>query len=94
MKRVHSLDELWVYPLTLQFVVNVNSLDDQNPAIELDLTRDLTGEPATACVYLARLQRAPEGPCQSPTCSGNNIVERGGIGRRIPGISPVMLGHL
>jgi hypothetical protein len=91
---VHSFDDLWVDPVTLQFVVNVNPLDDQNLALELDLTSRLTGEPAIACVYLARLQRAPEGSRQSAAGGGNNVVERGGIGRRIPGINAVVLRYL
>jgi hypothetical protein len=91
---VHSFDDLWVDPVSLQFVVNVNPLDDQNLALELDLTSRLTGEPAIACVYLARLQRAPEGSRQSAAGGGDNVVERGGIGRRIPGINAVVLRYL
>ena len=91
---MHSFDDLWVDPVTLQFVVNVNPLDDQNLALELDLTSRLTGEPALACVYLARLQRAPEGPSQSTAGSGDDVVESGGIGRRVPGIDSVVLRNL
>jgi hypothetical protein len=91
---VHSFDNFRIDPPAPQFVVNVNPLDDQDLAIELDLTPRLTGEPALACVYLARLQRAPEGPSQSTAGGGDNIVERGGIGRRNSGINSVVLGYL
>ena len=87
-------DDLGVDPVALQFVVNVNPLDDQNLALEFDLTPRLTGEPALACVYLARLQRAPEGPSQSTAGGRDHIVERGGIGRRVPRINSVVLCYL
>ena len=91
---MHTFDDLWVDPVSLKFVVNVNPLDHQNLALELDLTSRLTGEPPLACVYLARLQRAPEGPSQSTAGSGDNKVKRGGIGRRVPGINSVVLSYL
>jgi hypothetical protein len=91
---VHTFDDLWVDPVSLKFVVNVNPLDHQDLALELDLTPRFTGEPALACVYLARLQRAPEGPSQSTAGGGDNVVERGGIGRRVPGIDSVVLRNL
>jgi len=91
---VHTFDDLWVDPFALQFVVNVNPLDDQNLALELDLTPRLAGEPPLASVYLARLQRAPEGPSQSTAGSGDNVVERGGIWRRVARIDSVVLRYL
>jgi hypothetical protein len=91
---VHAFDDRRVDPIPLQFVMNVDALDDQNLVLKLDLTTRLTDEPAIACVYLARLQRAPEGSCQSTAGGGDNIVERGGIGRGVPRVNPVVLCHL
>jgi len=91
---VHSLDDFTVDPLAPQFVVDVNPLDDQDLALEFDLSPSLTGEPALTCLYLARLQRAPEGSRQSPAGGGDNVVQRGGIGRRVPGVYAVVLSHL
>ena len=94
MERVHTFDDLWVDPVSLKFVVNVNPLDHQDLALELDLTPRFAGEAALACVYLARLQRAPEGSSKSTAGSCDNVVERGGIGRRVPGIDSIVLRNL
>ena len=91
---MHSLDDFRVDPLAPQFVVNVNPLDDQDLVLEFDLSPSLTGEPTLACVYLARLQRAPEGSRQSPAGGGDNIVQRGGIGTGVAWVYPVVLRHL
>jgi len=91
---VHAFDDRRVDPIALQFVMNVDAFDDQNLVLELDLTSRLTDEPAIACLYLARLQRAPESPCQSTAGGGDNIVERGGIGRGVPRVNSVVLCHL
>ena len=91
---MHSLDDFRVDPLAPQFVVDVNPLDDQDLALELDLTPRLTDQPALTCVYLARLQRAPEGSRQSTAGGGDNVVQRGGIGRGVARVYAVVLRHL
>ena len=81
VQRVHPLDDLGIDPLGAELVVHVNAPDHQDLAVELDLTGRFADEFPSACIYPARLQRAPEGPRQSPTGGGNHVVE----GRRVGG---------
>jgi hypothetical protein len=56
--------------------MNVNSVNYQNPLIRFDFPSHFGTQPAIACIYFARIQRAPEGSDHSTTQSGDNIIER------------------
>jgi hypothetical protein len=61
VQRVHSVHDLGINPAGAEFVVNVDALDHQDLAVELDLAGRFSYEFPSACLYPARLQRAPEG---------------------------------
>ena len=67
-------------------------LDHKNLVLELDLARYLGGQPAAGCIYLARLQRAPEGSGQSAAGRRDHIVERRRVGREVLGVDAVVIG--
>jgi hypothetical protein len=75
-------------------VGDVDPLDDQNPAVLLDLTDRRRCEVTGACVDAARLQRAPEGSRQSTAGRSDQVVEGRGVGWVIVGGDAVVLGHL
>ena len=77
-----------------QFIRHMNAFDDQDLAFLLDLTHRFGSEAPIACVDAARLQRAPEGPGQSPGRGRNEVIERCGIRRKIVHVDAIVLGHL
>ena len=88
VQRVHPLDDLGIDALGAELVVHVNAPDHQDLAVELDLTGGFADEFPPACIYPARLQRAPEGPRQSPTGGGNHVVEGRRVGGKSSGVTP------
>jgi hypothetical protein len=58
---VHTLGRLTLVFSNLQFVLNMNALDNEHAIVRLlDLSADFTCE-STISFNFARLQRAPEG---------------------------------
>jgi hypothetical protein len=52
----------------------MNSANYQNPLFGFDFPSHLGTQPAAARIYLARIQRAPEGSDHSTTKGGHNII--------------------
>jgi hypothetical protein len=94
VERVHPLDGLGIDPTGTELVVNVDAPDHQHLAVELDLAGGFADEFPTACIYPARLQRAPEGPRQSPTRGSNHVVEGRRVGGKVFGRHTVVSGYL
>jgi hypothetical protein len=94
VQRVHPLNDLGIGPAGAELVVNVDASDHQDLAVELDLAGRFADEFPPACIYPARLQRAPEGPRQSPTRGGNHIVEGRRIGGEIFGRDAIVSRYL
>jgi hypothetical protein len=61
---------------SIEYVVNVNSANDQNPLIGFDFPSYFGPQPAVARIYFARIQRAPEGSDHSTTQGGHHIIKR------------------
>jgi hypothetical protein len=59
----------------LQSKENVDSLDDEDAVIQLDLSPDAPRESAAARVDLARLQRATEGADESTAGGRDDVVQ-------------------
>jgi len=78
----------------LQAVADADPLDHQHLLFQDHVPLSLRAERAVRCVDPTRLQRAPEGACQSTGGRGHNVVE----GRRMVRIEaargPVMLANL
>jgi hypothetical protein len=71
-----------------QVAGDVEAPHDQDLAVQLDLT-DRAGAQATASGGdAARLQRAPEGPGQSPGGRGHQVVQGGGVRLAVVGSVP------
>lgn len=80
MKAEHPLDgRALVVGHSLEGVGDVDASYHQYAFVLLDLTDHLCGERPVTCVDTARFQRAPEGTGQSPACSGDQVVDRGGL---------------
>lgn len=63
-----------------EVIGDVNSPDDEDIVLQLDLTPDLGGKAPVARVDVARLQRASEGAGQSAAGGGHHVVEGRGVG--------------
>ena len=76
-----------------QVVGDVDAPDHQHLGVELDLADCVCLETTVSGRDAARLQRAPEGPGQSPGGRGHQIVQGGGV--RLLGcqVGAVVLGH-
>jgi hypothetical protein len=77
-----------------QMIRHVDAPHHKHAALDFDFADRLRREPALACWYLTRLQRAPEGAGQSARRGGDEVVEGCGVGRVHLGIDTVVLGHL
>ena len=76
---VHALDGLVDILIGREAEAHMNPANHQHPFFGFDLAGHLSAQGAAACVDLARLQRAPEGPEQSTGGGGDDVVERGGV---------------
>jgi hypothetical protein len=77
--RVDAVDALRRLPVLgreLQPVADVNSLEDEDASLDLDLADGRRDEPLVPRGNLTRLQRASEGARQSPRGGGDDIVDR------------------
>jgi hypothetical protein len=61
---------------SIKQVVNMNSVNYQNPLIGFNFPSHFGTQPAVARIYLARFQRAPEGSDHSTTKGGHDIIKR------------------
>jgi hypothetical protein len=71
----------------------VDAPDDQDLAVQLDLADRVCLETTVSGGDAARLQRAPEGPGQSPGGRGHQVVQGGGVRLAVLGVAAVVLGH-
>ena len=62
---------------SLELVANPNPLDDQYPAVYLDLALGFRRQVPLGCFDLARFQRAAQCSGQSAGGGGDDVVERG-----------------
>lgn len=86
MEPQHALDRLPLGRIDVgQPIVDMNLRDDENRSFLFDLSGDLSDEGSTACRDATRLQRAPEGTGQSTACRSDEVVEGGGIRRKLVG---------
>jgi len=94
MDAENTLDGLPLAFGRAQLVMSMDALDNQDLAVELDLTGDVARKLVIAGVNSARFQRAAEGAAQSAPCGCDYVIKRGRT-RRIS-IRPhlVMLGYL
>jgi hypothetical protein len=60
-----------------------DALDHQHAVVRLDLADCLDLEPLALNLDLTRFQRAGESAGQSPAGRGDDIVERGGVRRKL-----------
>jgi hypothetical protein len=74
-------------------VGEVDAPDDQDLAIQLDLTGRVCLETTVSGGDAARLQRAPEGPGQSAGGRGHQVVQGGGVRLAVLRVGAVVLGH-
>ena len=94
MKAVNPGGELLGFRADSQTILDVDSPDDQNLVLDLDLTRDLCREIAFVQLDTARLQRASQGTGQSPAGRGDDVVEGRSAWREALGIDAVVFGDL
>ena len=92
MKTVRTFGQLALIRVELQMIADVNAFDHKHLPILLDLADSLGCQNAFPSRNFARLQRAPEGSGQSTCCSGNNVVERGGVRFVLRHIGSVVFG--
>jgi hypothetical protein len=79
---------------SLKEVVDVNSANYQNPLVGFDFLPDIGTQPTVACIYFARIQRAPEGSDHSITQGGHDIIKRCRMRLgQFCWIEPIMLGN-
>ena len=76
-----------------QPVGHVDAPDHQDLAVQLDLADRVRVETTVSGGDAARLQRAPEGPGQSPGSRGHQVVQGGRMRLAVLGVSAVVLGH-
>ena len=62
-----------------QYIMNVNSANDQNSLIGFDFPSNFGTQSPIARVYFARFQRAPKGSNHSATGSGHDIIDGCGV---------------
>jgi hypothetical protein len=74
-------------------VGDVDAPDDQDLAVQLDLADRVCLETTVSGRDATRLQRAPEGPGQSPGGRGDQIVQRGRVRLAVLGVGAVVLGY-
>ncbi len=75
-----------------QPIADVDTADEQNPVVLVDVALDLADQQILSSRYPARLQRASEGTRQSATGRRYDVVERGRDGR--VGVNAVVLRDL
>lgn len=76
-----------------KLVMDMDASEHKDPFVKLDLTSSLRGKSAIASVNLAYFQCASEGPRQSASGCSNDVVDRGGMGRKRIGWYFIVLGH-
>jgi hypothetical protein len=54
---------------------HVNATNHQHALLRFDLTCNIGGQPAVACIDFARLQRAAKGAEHSPSGCGNHVID-------------------
>jgi hypothetical protein len=80
VEAVHALDGVTVdIRVDGQLVADVDPLDDERLALQLDLAGDVAPETTASGRDPARLQRAPEGAGESTAGRGDHVVD----GRRV-----------
>jgi hypothetical protein len=89
----HPLDRGPLWLVGGQPVGDVDAPDDQHLAVQLDLADRVCLETTVSGGDAARLQRAPEGPGQSPGGRGDQVVQGGRVRLGLLGTGAVMLGH-
>jgi hypothetical protein len=94
MEAMDSLGLLASVLRDLQPVGHRDALDDEHAIVVHDLADRLGLQAVPIRLNVTRLQRASEGAGQSPARGRDDVVERGGVGRKILGAHPVVLGHL
>lgn len=95
MESVHALDRGHVHiAVDREVVADVNPLEHEDAALQLDLALGVCPETTASGGDPARFQRAPERAGQSTGRGGDDVVERGGVGRAGIRRHAVVLGHL
>jgi hypothetical protein len=95
VEAMHAVDDGWVHArLYPQPVADMDALDDENLALELDLAFGIGAETTVSGGDVARLERAPERADQSTGRGGDDVVEGGGVWRRVARGHPVVFGDL
>ena len=80
MNAVHPLNGFSCFCRCLDVVNHMNASNHQHAIFGLNLASHFSRQVFIACVDLARLQRASESAGESTTGSGNDVVERCGMG--------------
>lgn len=83
MSGVQTVYALYNFPRfggRSEMINDVNAPYDQNAVFRLDLPANIRRQMFIACVYFARLQRAPEGSDESTTGGGHDVIERRRVG--------------
>jgi hypothetical protein len=78
---VHTLDGFALLLGRAQFVVGVDSFDNENLPVQLNLPGHFGDQPPPARIDAARFQRAPEGSGQSAARRGHQVIDRCRTGR-------------
>ena len=89
MHRMDTLDGRAVRIGSCQVVGDMDAFDDENLLLELDFARDVGGQLTDS--DLARCQRASECSRQSAAGSGDDVVERRGVGLVLRRIDTIVL---
>jgi hypothetical protein len=89
----HPLDRRPLRLVGDQQIGDMDAFDDQDLGVQLDLADRVCLETTVSCRDAARLQRAPEGPGQSPSGRGHQIVQGGGVRLLLGQVGAVVLGH-
>jgi hypothetical protein len=77
-----------------QQITNSNPLDNEHPILQHDITFRLRDQLSIAGIDLARLQRVPQGPCESTGSGSYHIVESGRVVRVLAESGAVVLANL
>jgi hypothetical protein len=93
VELVYPLDGLLVCAIGSQPIVSMYPLNDEYVPLELNLTGYVGSKPASAGIYPARLQRAPEGSGQSTSRCSHDVIKSGGVREEVIRGNVVMLGH-
>jgi hypothetical protein len=89
------MDALGIVAAVIRYgdpVANVDSLNDQDPFLGLDLAYDFNVIGLRVDFDLTRLQRAGKGARQSPASRCNDVIERRRVRRKLVGLNAVMFG--